>query len=151
MKIFKLFFIFFFFVGCTKEVEMYYLDQIKQKPLYIPFWIFGFHVWEDINNNSKSVNYLVDNYTNNNINISSIIFDSPWATSYNNFIIDTNRYINLSILLNKLEKQKLKKIFWLTGYQNTISSDALNSRSNLYDIYKINNYFVNNNSLYSWW
>jgi alpha-glucosidase (family GH31 glycosyl hydrolase) len=151
MKIFKYFFYFTFLISCNKKFDFTYKVNNDQKPLFIPFWIFGFHVWEDMKNDSKSVNYLVDNYTKNNINISSIIFDSPWATSYNDFNIDSNRYKDYSLLFKTLNYKSIKKIFWLTGFQNIISSDALNSKSSLYDFYYNRNYFVNNANIYSWW
>ena len=78
---------------------------------YTPFWIFGHHVWEDNKNNTEAVDYIVYNYNKYSINMSSIIFDSPWANSYNDFIIDTSRYNDYKVLFKKLQTLNIKKYF----------------------------------------
>lgn len=155
------FFLFFLlFIGCRKEKKIkYYNTPIKvenefdysiRKNKY-PIWILGLHIWEDNGNNSKSVNYIIDEYEKYNISFSSIIFDSPWSFSYNDFEIDTIRYPDFKELISKLNYKGKKKIFWLTGFHNLKSTDALLQKSPFFEYYNQKNYFVNNGSVFNWW
>jgi len=139
--------------SCNKSNDLIKLDNntYDSKMDYTPFWIFGHHVWEDNKNNKEAVDYIVYNYNKYSINMSSIIFDSPWANSYNDFIIDTSRYNNYKLLFKKLQTLNIKKIFWLTGFQNINSYDALISKSTLYNFFSNNLFYVNNGNNYKWW
>ena len=140
-------------LSCNKSNDLIKLDNntYDSKMNYTPFWIFGHHVWEDNKNNTEAVDYIVYNYNKYSINMSSIIFDSPWANSYNDFIIDTSRYNDYKVLFKKLQTLNIKKIFWLTGFQNINSYDALISKSTLYNFFSNNLFYVNNGNNYKWW
>jgi len=156
MKFYYILFI-FSLLGCSKDnkisTDFNFIDQeaISYQNNFYPIWILGLHIWEDDKNNSSSVNYIIDEYEKNKISFSSIIFDSPWSFSYNNFEIDTLRYPNFDQLINKLNARGTKKIFWLTGFQNIKSTDAFFTKSNYFEIFENNNLFVNNAAIYNWW
>jgi len=57
-----------------------------------PAWALECWLWEDDYNTAARVDELLNGYAQYNIQVRTIIIDSPWSTRYNDFIVDTTRY-----------------------------------------------------------
>lgn len=82
------------------KVEFKINDEINY-----PEWIFGLNIWEDNVNTLNSLNSLVQNYELYDIKYSSVLIDSPWSLSYNDFLFDEDRYPSI---LDFIHRQMLK-------------------------------------------
>ena len=128
-----------------------HLSAFADNPPITPYWAFGHIVWEDSINTSAGARQLVNGYLEHYIPVDGIIIDSPWATSYNSFTWDTNRYPEPQTMTSELLSKGVHSILWLTGCVNTVSVDCPVNKSSNYDEAISNGFAVNGGNPYNWW
>lgn len=50
--------------------------------------------------------------------MSAINIDSMWATEFNNFVVNTNKFPDMKYLITTLHEENIKVIFWATSMIN---------------------------------
>ena len=98
-----------------------------------PAWALGHIVWEDEFNTRDSLFGLIRQYQSRDIPVDGVIIDSPWTTSYNDFIWDTARYPNPQEMTARLQEMGVHALLWLTGAVNTVSNDCPVDKSANFD------------------
>ena len=125
----------------------------KAQPLIpvTPAWALGHIVWEDEFNTRDSLFGLVRQYQSRDIPVDGVIIDSPWTTSYNDFIWDTARYPDPEEMTVRLREMGVHAILWLTGAVNTVSNDCPVDTSATFDEAVAQGFAVNGGEQYQWW
>lgn len=134
---------------CCLSISM--LAQAKKFPPITPRWAFEHIVWEDSANNQASSLRLVNEYLAHQMPVGSIIIDSPWSTSYNDFNWDTKRYPKAAEMIGNFKKQNVKVILWLTGCINSTGKDVPVQKNPFFDEAIAKKYVVNNGTTSKWW
>lgn len=116
-----------------------------------PAWALGHIVWEDQFNTRDSLFGLIRQYQSRDIPVDGVIIDSPWTTSYNDFIWDTARYPDPEEMTVRLREMGVHAILWLTGAVNTVSNDCPVDKSANFDEAVAKGYAVNGGEQYQWW
>ena len=116
-----------------------------------PAWALGHIVWEDEFNTRDSLFGLIRQYQSRNIPVDGVIIDSPWTTSYNDFIWDTARYPDPQEMTARLQEMGVHALLWLTGAVNTVSNDCPVDKSANFDEAVAKGYAVNDGEIYEWW
>ena len=122
-----------------------------QTPPITPAWGFRHIVWEDSINTSASAKRIVDLYLERDIPVGSIIVDSPWSNTYNDFDWDEERYPNADSMIKYFKDKSVRVILWLTGNVNQKSRDTRLQKSPLLDEAIAKNYGVDSSKIYHWW
>ena len=125
----------------------------KAQPLIpvTPAWALGHIVWEDEFNTRDSLFGLIRQYQSRDIPVDGVIIDSPWTTSYNDFIWDTARYPDPQEMTARLQEMGVHALLWLTGVENTVSNDCPEDKSAFFDEAVSKGYTVNDGEVYEWW
>ena len=126
-------------------------DSTKGKPPILPCWAFGHWVWEDEKNTRKALEYIVNGYLDHNIPVGAVIIDSPWSTSYNDFIFDTEQYPDAQNMIDNLHQKGIKVLVFYTGCINRTSRDTKLNRCPSYRYIVDNNYAIDENRESRWW
>lgn len=116
-----------------------------------PAWALGHIVWEDEFNTRDSLFGLIRQYQCRDIPVDGVIIDSPWTTSYNDFIWDTARYPDPQEMTARLQEMGVHALLWLTGAVNTVSNDCPVDKSANFDEAVAKGYAVNDGEQYQWW
>lgn len=116
-----------------------------------PAWALGHIVWEDEFNTRDSLFGLIRQYQSRDIPVDGVIIDSPWTTSYNDFIWDTARYPDPQEMTARLQEMGVHALLWLTGAVNTVSNDCPVDKSANFDEAVAKGYAVNGGEIYEWW
>lgn len=105
------------------------------RPPLPPPWAFGVWISSDIWRNGGEVRYAVSKFRERKLPASAFVFDSPWETSYNDFIFNMtqfgqggtfegqhfNGFTSLAEMMGFLQRNGLKVVCWLTPLINTRS------------------------------
>ena len=83
-----------------------------------PDWTFEHWVWED-ESTQESATALVDGYLERDIDVGAIIIDSPWATGYNTFEWDTDRYPDPQGMIDDFHDKGVHVFVWVVPAINT--------------------------------
>ena len=124
--------------------------QDGEAPPVIPYWAFGHWVWEDEQNTRESVEYLVDGYLENYIPVGAVIIDSPWMTSYNDFVWDETRYPHPQEMIDSLHQNGIRVLTFYTGCLNSAAQNVAVQKCKTYDFAVMNNYCINQNRESKW-
>lgn len=125
--------------------------SVPGNPPLTPAWAFGQFVWEDSLNTAQAVFSLVNGYRAHDIPVSAVLIDSPWSLAYNDFNWDPNRYPDPAGMIDRLRKNNIKVILWLTGVVNDKSQDTRLQKSETYNEVVRKNYAINHSQPHSWW
>ncbi len=122
-------------------------------PAIAPPWSLSPWMWEDDVNNAAAVWDLVDGCRDHDLPLGTVMLDSPWATRYNNFQFDQQRYPDPQGMIDKLHQRNVRIVLWMTNIINTSDSlaDASGDDEDLYAIGKQNGYFINDGATVKWW
>jgi alpha-glucosidase (family GH31 glycosyl hydrolase) len=85
-----------------------------------PEWAFHHWVWEDESTQESAI-ALVDDYLARDIPVGAIIIDSPWETSYNSFVFDTDRYPDPQGMIDYFHSKDVRVFLWMVGTVNVDS------------------------------
>jgi len=118
-----------------------------------PQWAFGVWMWEDDVNTAAAVMDLVTGCAEHDLPLSAVIIDSPWATAYNNFVWDEDRYPEPQQLIDELHARGIRVVFWMTCMVNLPDkqADARGSAEDLYATAKAKGYLANDGATVKWW
>ncbi|UCH33178.1 MAG: hypothetical protein JSV65_11375 [Armatimonadota bacterium] len=118
-----------------------------------PQWAFEVWMWEDDVNTADAVYDLVNGCAEHDLPLRAVLIDSPWATAYNNFTWDEQRYPNPQKMIDDLHAQGVKVILWMTCMINLPDqqADARGSDEDLYAIAKEKGYLANDGKTKEWW
>jgi alpha-glucosidase (family GH31 glycosyl hydrolase) len=88
-----------------------------------PEWAFHHWVWEDESTQDSAL-ALVDGYLERDIPVGAIIIDSPWATGYNTFEWDTDRFPDPVGMIDELHEKGVRVFLWIVPAIN-LEEEAL--------------------------
>jgi len=120
-------------------------------PPICPRWAFEPWVWQDNDNTRQATLTLVKGYRDRRIPVGTIIIDSPWATAYNSFDWDKDRYPEPQKMINELHHYGVRVVIWITGAMNSSSKDTPQDKPAAYDYIIQKGWAVNEGKEYSWW
>ncbi|MBN2212432.1 MAG: hypothetical protein JW709_13625 [Sedimentisphaerales bacterium] len=113
------------------------------RPPVCPRWALEPWVWEDNGNTRQSTEGLVEGYLSRNIPVGTVIIDSPWATAYNTFIWDEDRYPRPQEMIDGLHAKGVRVILWMTGF--------INQENPFYEAAKNGQFAVDDGADHGWW
>lgn len=93
-------------------------------PPLTPAWALECWLWEDDSNTARRVDTLLEGYAANDIPVRTILLDSPWSTSYNDFAVDTTLYPNPEKWFGMLQDRGYRVVLWMTSMVNSTSKDT---------------------------
>lgn len=115
--------------------------------LDFPEWAWQHWAWED-ESTQDSVLAMLDGYAAAEVPVSAVIIDSPWETSYDDFIWDPARFPDPEGLVAELEARDVKLMLWIVP--------AINLDSPLYESWAKNGWFMQQDAdsgpaVIDWW
>ncbi len=112
-----------------------------------PEWAWEHWVWED-ESTADSALALVDDYLEQDIPVSAIIIDSPWATGYSTFTWDEDLFPDAQGMIDALHARDVRVMLWTVPLINVDVPD-------LYEEAASAGYFLTDSSgepaVLSWW
>jgi alpha-glucosidase (family GH31 glycosyl hydrolase) len=89
------------------------VDSVQLKPTGYQKWAHLHWAWlKNSDGNQENVTNFVNGWEANKIPLGAINIDSTWATQFNNFEVDTNRFPDFAGLISDLHSRDLKVILW---------------------------------------
>jgi len=119
-----------------------------------PPWGLQMWMWEDDVNTAEAVWDIVNGCAQYDLPLRAVIIDSPWATAYNNFTWDQQRYPDPQKMIEDLHARGVNVVLWMTGMINTREgrADASGEPSeDLYALAKEKGYLCNDAKPIKWW
>ena len=112
-----------------------------------PEWTFEHWVWED-ESTQESATALIDGYLERDIPVGAIIIDSPWATGYNTFEWDTDRFPDPQGMVDDFHAKGVRVFLWIVP--------AINTDVEVYDEIAANGWFMQEEAdsgpeVVDWW
>ncbi len=96
-------------------------------------WAHSHWVWlKNSLGNQENCTQLVDDYLNLDIPVGVINIDSEWATAFNNFEVDTSKFIDFEGMVNSFHEKNVKVTLWATSMVNTDDPDYQEAIDNEY-------------------
>lgn len=138
-------------IAITAMFTVCVLTSFAGNPPVTPAWAFRHVVWEDSINTAEGAVGIVEGYLNRNIPVGSVIIDSPWSTSYNDFNWDTERYPEPENMIGYFKDKGVKVILWLAGAVNYKCKDTALDKGDTYDEVVYKNLGINDSKPGVWW
>jgi alpha-glucosidase (family GH31 glycosyl hydrolase) len=92
---------------------------IVSDPLPYAEWAHYHMVWlSNAHSNQIDVQGMVDNYTANNIPFGAVNIDSTWASNFNTFIFNPDKFPTVHTMLDGFRAKNLHIILWMTSFVN---------------------------------
>jgi hypothetical protein len=105
-------------------------------------------VWLDSGrSNQTAVSAFVADFLAHNITVGAIDIDSAWSTGFNNFVVDTTKFPDMSGLVAGLHAQSIRTILWATSMVDTDSSNFAEASARNYMIHD----GFNQTAMLTWW
>ncbi len=101
----------FFLCACPKPSDTADSTPPGYEPAW-PEWAWRHWVWED-ESTQDSLFEMVDGYADNDIEVAAVIIDSPWATGYNTFEWDTDRFPDPQGMIDELHSRDIRVFLWI--------------------------------------
>ena len=121
-------------------------------PPLTPPWALECWLWEDDRNTAGCVDTLLEGYAENDIPVRTILIDSPWSTSYNDFEADTMRYPKPGEWFGKLQNEGYRVVLWMTSMVDSYSKDTrLQESEEWFNEASENGYLAGRGSQIRWW
>jgi hypothetical protein len=96
----------------------YIVAPSSLKPSNYQLWAHYPWVWlHNGQSNQDNVTDLVEGYAKHRIPVGGVNIDSMWATEFNNFVVNTEKFPNFSQLIKDLHSKGLHVILWYR-YEN---------------------------------
>ncbi len=100
-------------------------------------WAHSHWVWlHNSLTDQGNVTQLLSDYAAHRIPVGGLDIDSTWATEFNNFVVNTNKFPDFPGLISELHEQNIRVILWATSMINVENPD--------YNMVVENNYAVRN-------
>ena len=126
-------------------------ESERDRPPVIPAWAFGHWIWEDSTHTRDAVEYMVSGYLVHGIPVGAVLFDSPWATTYNDFIWNSKGYPQAQDMIDNLHRRGIRVLTFYTGAINRKSNDTEKQKCDFYDFVASHHYAINDGRESSWW
>ena len=97
-------------LACTAEAPDTAAEAEPEPPW--PEWAFHHWVWEDESTQDSALT-LVRDYLDRDIPVGAIIIDSPWATGYNTFQWDPERFPDPQGMIDELHGLGVRVFLWI--------------------------------------
>ncbi|EDQ92110.1 uncharacterized protein MONBRDRAFT_22946 [Monosiga brevicollis MX1] len=111
-------------------------------------WAHHHWVWLDHGGNGQAdCLELAHDYISHNITIGAMDIDSTWEQGFNNFIPDTNKFPNMTDMIEQLHALDLRVIFWITSMVDTDSPNYADGEKHGYYLRNI----LNETGKMKWW
>ncbi len=123
----------------------------NDNPQIIPYWALHPWVWEDSLNTQPVALNLVNEYIKRDIPVGTIMIDSPWSMSYNDYEWNLEKYPQPKKMVDSLHSMDVKVIVWITGAMNITGKDVPVQKTPEFDFVKEKGYAVNGGDISSWW
>jgi len=89
------------------------VPQVYLKPTNYQKWAHYHWAWlKNTDGNSESIKAMVQGFKDHNIPLGAVNIDSTWATQYNNFEVDPERFPDFPAFVKYLHDEGLKVIMW---------------------------------------
>ncbi len=76
-------------------------------------WAHYHWVWlKNSESNQDNTTALLKGYRENNISVGAVNLDSTWATQFNNFVVNTEKFHDFPGLLKNIHDQHIKVTLW---------------------------------------
>eukprot|EP01038_Epipyxis_sp_PR26KG_P009737 gene9737-13103_t len=94
------------------------------KPTNYQKWAHYHFVWlHNSESNQNNVSNLIKDYHSHNIPFGAVNIDSMWATQFNNFVVNTDKFPDFAGLVQEIHDQNAKVILWATSMVNVENPD----------------------------
>ncbi|MFO0945298.1 MAG: glycoside hydrolase family 31 protein [Planctomycetota bacterium] len=117
-----------------------------------PIWALECWLWEDDHSTAAAIIELLDGYKAHDIPARTIIVDAPWATRYNDFRMDEERYPEPEKFFREMKRRGVRTILWMTPMVNSESNDAkIKNSTDWYEEAKKKGYLAGGGYQQHWW
>jgi hypothetical protein len=106
-------------------------------------WAHSHMVWLSSGHTQANELDLVTEYLAYDIPIGGLDIDSEWSSGVNNFIFDTARFPNATLLIEQMHQLGVRVILWVTSVVDTDSSNHAEGLKN--------GYYLNDGYPIKWW
>jgi alpha-glucosidase (family GH31 glycosyl hydrolase) len=131
-------------------------DEVAAPPLHSPRWAFRPWISKDISDGADTRAF-VRGFEERDIPVGAVVFDSPWETHYNTFVVNESRYPAFDQLIAELHAKDIRVVMWVTqmvnrtGFDLELGGDSYVGPSPNYDEGKRCGFYVDNASDNLWW
>ncbi len=131
-------------------------DDVEPAPLSTPRWAFRPWIAKDISNGADTRAF-VAGFRERGIPVGVVVIDSPWATHYNTFVVNENRYPAFASMVDELHAQDIRVVNWTTqmvnrtGFDFETGGDRYEGPAPNFEEGKRCGFLVDQGSDYLWW
>ncbi|MBA3503642.1 MAG: hypothetical protein M4D80_12830 [Myxococcota bacterium] len=131
-------------------------DEVTPPPLHTPRWAFRPWISKDISDDADTRAF-VRGFEERGIPVGAVVFDSPWETHYNTFVVNESRYPAFDRLVADLHAKDIRAVMWVTqmvnrtGFDLELGGDSYSGPSPNYEEGKRCGFYVDNGSDNLWW
>lgn len=97
-------------------------DEVTPPPLATPRWAFRPWISKDISD-AADTRAFVAGFRERDIPVGVVVLDSPWATHYNTFVVNEQRYPAFPAMVDELHGQGVRVVLWTTQMVNRTGFD----------------------------
>jgi alpha-glucosidase (family GH31 glycosyl hydrolase) len=97
-------------------------DDVPTPTIHTPRWAFRPWISKDISDDADTRAF-VAGFVDRGIPVGAVVLDSPWATHYNTFVPNPDRYPAFDQLVTDLHAQGVHIVLWTTQMMNTSGFD----------------------------
>ncbi len=126
--------------------------QRHGNPPLTPPWALECWLWEDDSNTSARVDTLLEGYAKYDIPVRTVVLDSPWSLSYNDFEIDTILYPHPEKWFRKMQDNGYRVVLWMTTMVDSKNKDTrITDSQDWFDAAKQKGYLAADGAQIKWW
>lgn len=119
------------------DVKIKLVPEADIPPATYHTWAHKHWVWlHHGQSNQQNATDIVDGYLSRGIPVGGYNIDSEWATEFNNFVVDTNKFPDFNSLVSSMHDKDVMVTMWVTSMVNVENPD--------YQYCLDNNFFVRN-------
>lgn len=138
---------------CTFRTEA---DDITAPPLDTPRWAFRPWVSKDISNGQDTREFIAG-FQERGIPVGVLVVDSPWATHYNTFVVNEDRYPAFRNMVDEFHAQDIRVVMWTTqmvnrtGFDVEPGGDSYTGAHPKYEEGLTCGFYIDEGTNYLWW
>lgn len=108
----------------TATAQEYVVPPATMNPATYHDWAHKHWVWlQHGSSNQQNSTDLVQGYLDRGIPVGAVNIDSEWATEFNNFEVNTDKYPDLPGFVASMHKQDIRVTMWTTSMVNVENPD----------------------------
>jgi alpha-glucosidase (family GH31 glycosyl hydrolase) len=138
---------------CTFRTDA---DDVAPPPLATPRWAFRPWVSKDISTSDDTREFIAG-FRDRGIPVGVVVLDSPWATHYNTFVVNEQRYPGFPGLVDELHAQDVRVVLWTTqmvnrtGFDLEPGGDSYEGPAPNYEEGLACGFYIDGGANYLWW